>query len=148
MSLALYQPYDLVSQLNNEMSRLFNAPRGDGGEAEARNAQWRPAVDVRENSEGYSIVLDVPGVKPEDIEITVDDGELVIQGSREAADKSESETFCKVERISGTFYRRFRLPDTANAEAIAASSEHGVLTVHIPKQEKAQPRKIAVKVNS
>jgi HSP20 family protein len=145
MSLALYQPYDLVSQLNSEMSRLFHSP---AGEAEARSAQWRPAVDVRENSEGYSIVLDVPGVKPEDIEITVDDGELVIQGSREATEKAESETFCKVERISGTFYRRFRLPDTANAEAIAASSEYGVLTVHIPKQEKAQPRKIAVSVNS
>ncbi|EDY86124.1 heat shock protein Hsp20 [gamma proteobacterium HTCC5015] len=144
MSLALYQPYDLIQQLNGEMNRLFSA----SSSAEAQASQWRPAVDIRESDAGFAIVLDVPGVDPADIEITADDGELVIQGKREASESSETETFCKVERVSGTFYRRFRLPDTANAEAIAATSEHGVLTVSIPKQEKAQPRKIAVSVNS
>ena len=134
MTLTRYNPWSLLDQLNRE----FNAPlaydRDDNGNIATAN--WAPAVDIKEDEKAFTLLADIPGVKPEDIEVTME---------RQSEKKTEEENYKRVERQYGVFYRRFTLPDTANADGIEASSEHGVLKVTIPKQEVAQARRISVK---
>jgi HSP20 family protein len=104
-------------------------------------------VDIKEEAERFVIHADVPGVDPKDIEVTMEDGVLTIRGERKSESREEQDGWKRVERVSGQFFRRFTLPDTADAEGISATGANGVLEVIIPKQAKAQPRKIQVKVN-
>ena len=92
----------------------------------------------------FVIHADIPGVKPEEIDISMEDGVLTIRGEKKSEAKTEKEGYKRVERTYGSFYRRFSLPDTANADAISAASKHGVLEVVIPKREAVQPKKISV----
>lgn len=105
-----------------------------------RNQSWSPAIDLGEKDEAFYLVADLPGVKPEAVELAVEEGVLTISGAREAADKSTQ----RVERISGKFSRSFTLPEAANADEISAKYDFGVLTVTVPKQAKPEPRKIEV----
>ena len=145
MALIRYQPLDLVNQLQNEVNRLFDARR-DGSEdtSTLATADWHPAVDIREEDDRYVIHADVPGVKPEQIEVTLEDGVLTLKGERESVKEEEADKFKRVERVRGTFLRRFSLPDTVDSEGVTARTEQGVLEVVIPKAAKAQARKITV----
>ena len=104
-----------------------------------------PAVDIKEDDKAFTLLADIPGVDPDEIEVTMDKGVLTIKGERQSEKKTEEENYKRVERQYGMFYRRFSLPDSANADAIEAHSEHGVLKITIPKQEVAQSRRISVK---
>lgn len=137
MSLIRYQPSNLLAQFNDEMNRLFDARYNPVTE-------WSPAVDVKETDKEYVIHADVPGVDAKDIDITLEDGVLTIRGERNWSNEKENEAYKRVERAYGSFYRRFSLPDTADAESVQAKSSNGVLEIVIPKQEKALPRKIKV----
>jgi HSP20 family protein len=139
MSLIRYEPANILSQFHDEIGRLFDSRFSP-------TTEWAPAVDVKETEKEYVIHADVPGVKPGDIDITLEDGVLTIKGSRNWADKEEAEGYKRVERARGTFYRRFALPDSADSESVSAKNKDGVLEIVIPKQEKVLPRKI--KVNS
>ncbi len=110
----------------------------------AAASDWRPAVDIREEDECYLLTADLPGVNPDNIEITLDDSVLTIKGSRASVDDETAEGYRRTERISGSFLRRFTLPDTANGEEIDARTSNGVLEVSIAKQARLQPRKIEV----
>ncbi len=146
MNVRRYEPWSLLNQLSNEMNALFDprtAPATDG--STMSTSDWVPAVDIREDPDRYVIQADVPGVDPKEIEISMENGVLTIKGERSFRDESEKNGYKRVERIRGSFYRRFTLPDTADAEKISASSNHGVLEIVIPKQEKVQPRRITVK---
>lgn len=143
MSLVRYNPWSLFDQLNRELNNPLATMREDD-DANVATANWAPSVDITENEQAFVLHADIPGVKPEDIEVSMENGVLTIKGERKTEDKTEKENFRRVERQYGMFYRRFTLPDTANAEKIEAHSEHGVLKVTIPKQEVAQPRRIAV----
>ena len=147
MALMRYQPasrFGGLSQLHNEINRLFDTMGGYDGEGTPAS-DWIPAVDVIEEDQRYVVHADVPGVDPENIEITLENSVLTIRGHREAVKEEEQKGFRRVERSYGTFFRRFTLPDTADAEKISAESRNGVLEVVIPKQEKIQPRRISVK---
>ncbi|MCG5515314.1 MULTISPECIES: Hsp20/alpha crystallin family protein [Ectothiorhodospira] len=137
-----YEPWSLLNQLSRELDRLN--PAMGGGEEAAATSDWVPAVDIREEKEAYVLHADVPGVDPKDIEVHMENGVLTIRGERKAESAEEREGYKRVERIRGSFYRRFSLPDTADAERISARSANGVLEVRIPKQEKVQPRRITV----
>jgi HSP20 family protein len=139
MSLIRYQPSNLLAQFNDEINRLFDARNNPVTE-------WSPAVDVKEMDKQYIIHADIPGVEAKDIDITLEDGVLTIRGERKWQDEQQNESYKRVERAYGSFYRRFSLPDTADADSVQAKSSNGVLEIVIPKQEKALPRKI--KVNS
>ena len=143
MSLVRHNPWSLFDQLNRELSNPL-ATVGRNDDANVATANWAPSVDITENEQAFVLHADIPGVKPEDIEVSMDNGVLTIKGERKTEDKTEKENFRRVERQYGMFYRRFTLPDTANAEKIEAHSEHGVLKVTIPKQAVAQARRIAV----
>lgn len=107
-------------------------------------SQWQPRVDIREEARRFVIAADIPGVDPKDIEIHMDKGVLTLKGERNAETRSEDGKFTRVERTHGSFYRRFALPDTADAEQISASGKHGVLEIVIPKKAEAAPRRIAI----
>ena len=144
MSLVRYNnPWSLFNQLQRE---LFNPEltKLNDDDANVATATWAPAVDITENDTEFKLVADIPGVNPDDIEISMEKGVLTIKGERKTENVEEGENFRRVERQSGTFYRRFTLPDSADADKIAARSEHGVLTITIPKQEVALSRRIEV----
>lgn len=142
MNMIRYEPWSLMTQLHNEMNRLFE--RGDNNGPVAAT-DWTPAVDIKEEAQRFVIHADVPGVDPKDIEVTMEDGILTLRGERKSENRDEQNGWRRVERVSGTFYRRFSLPDTADAEGVSARGSNGVLEIVIPKQAKVQPRRITVK---
>jgi HSP20 family protein len=135
----------VVSQLQSEINRLFgNVNDGDSSSA---TAEWSPAVDVREYADRFQLLFDVPGVDPKQVEITLDNGVLSVSGNRteeKAAQRAEQPQQQRLERRLGRFHRRFILPDTVDSEKVNASGRDGVLEIVIPKQPKAQPRRISV----
>lgn len=149
MNLIRYQslPYRFggLSQLHNEINRLFDSfGQYDGAEGTPAT-DWTPAVDVKEEDNRYVLHADLPGVEPKDIDITLEQGVLTIRGRRELTTTEDEPGYRRVERVAGSFFRRFTLPDTADAEKISAEYRNGVLELVIPKQPKVQPRRISVK---
>jgi HSP20 family protein len=101
-------------------------------------------VDIKEENDKFVLHADIPGVKPEAIDISMENGVLTVKGEKKTEATTEQEGYKRVERSFGSFYRRFSLPDTADAEAISAKSKHGVLEIVIPKRAAVQPKKINV----
>jgi HSP20 family protein len=127
----------------NQFDDLFN-----DNFARARAVQARafvPAVDIAETKTGYELVADVPGVAPDSIDVTVEDGVLKLRGERKDQREEKRDGYRRVERSFGSFERSFVLPKGVNADQVAATVEHGQLKVHIPKPAQASPRKIEVK---
>ena len=150
MALVRYEPWNLLDRLQKEFSRqdLIDPYAGrDVGDdsSDVVTSHWRPAVDIKEEEDRFVIYADLPGVDPKDIEITMEQGVLTLKGERSEETKEEHEGYKRVERVSGSFYRRFSLPDTADAERIEAKGKNGVLEITLPKLEKVQPRKITVR---
>jgi len=141
MPITRYEPWSLLHQLHRELDRAREGTNGDGSTA---TAEWAPAVDIKEEADKFVLQADLPGVKPEEIDIRMEDGVLTIKGEKKTEAKTEREGYKRVERTYGSFYRRFSLPDTANPDAISAKSNHGVLEIVIPKREAVQPKKINV----
>ncbi len=137
-------PWRAMQEWQKEMDRVFHNPvtRDD---TQVEGANWVPAVDIREEDDKYVLHADIPGVKPEEIEVSMDGGVLTIRGERKQKIEEEKENYKRVERMHGIFYRRFSLPDDTDADKISAKGAHGVLEVTIPKMESQQARKIEVK---
>ncbi|PKM13221.1 MAG: heat-shock protein Hsp20 [Gammaproteobacteria bacterium HGW-Gammaproteobacteria-3] len=140
MAITRYEPWGLLTQLQKELDRAYEG----SGEGSIATAEWAPTVDIKEEKDKFVLHADIPGVKPEDIDVSMENGVLTIKGEKNTEAKTEKENYKRIERTYGSFYRRFSLPDSANAEAISAKSRHGVLEITIPKQEAVQPKKIAV----
>ena len=145
MNLRQYNnPWNLLNHLQRELqSPEYHRLTDD--DASVATASWAPSVDISENETGFTLRADVPGVDPEAIDISMEKGVLTIKGERKFEREQETENYHRVERQSGQFYRRFTLPDSADADKIEARSEHGVLMITIPKQEVAVSRRIEVK---
>ncbi len=148
MNLKRYEPSNLFNQLQNEVNKLFDNRAGilDGGEnfPTITTAQWAPAVDIKEEADRFVVKADLPGVQNKDIDVSMENGILAIKGERKAETRDDSDGYKRVECCYGSFYRRFSLPTTANAERFTAKLKDGVLEVVIPKKEGVQPRKISV----
>ena len=144
--LSRYEPWSAVRQLRDDMNRAFGqALTGTDDGSNVVTSRWMPAVDIQEEDKRFVISADVPGVDPEQIEITMENGVLTIKGERKLETEEEGEKgYRRVERMHGTFYRRFSLPDTADAENISAKGKNGVLEIVIPKNAAVQPKRIEV----
>ena len=125
----------------SEMSRLQDEVFGRG----SRMGQFSPAVDIYEEKNAIVLTAELPGVKPEEIHVSVDKGVLTIRGERKMESEDEQEGYHRVERSYGSFTRSFVLPDTVDAEHIEASCDAGVLSLRLPKKPAAQPRRISVR---
>jgi len=145
MAIVSYDPWATMNQLQDELNRAFSrVSAGNDDSGRIVTSDWAPAVDIEEREDGFVLHADIPGVDPKAIEVSMEDGVLTIRGERDSVKDEEKDGFKRIERSHGTFYRRFALPDTADAEKISARGEHGVLVVTIPKMEKVQPRRITV----
>jgi len=145
MSLMTYDPWRELRSLREDMNRVFNRPElGDNDPSSVATSVWSPAVDLKEEQDRFVLEADLPGVDPNDIEVTMADGVLTIKGERRFESEQERSGYKRIERAYGTFYRRFALPDTADAERIEASCDNGVLNLVIAKHERAKPRQITV----
>ena len=149
MTLVNYEPWGLLDRLQHQLNQSGFSNKvladNDSDYSNVVTSRWSPAVDIKEEADRFLITADLPGVDPKDIEITMENGVLAIKGERQSEAREEKEGYKRVERVSGSFYRRFSLPDTADAERIEAKGKDGVLEVILPKHEKVQPRKIEVK---
>jgi HSP20 family protein len=113
---------------------------------ERRVYDWAPAADVSETDGEYIIKAELPEVRKDDLNITVQEGVLTLAGERKEEKREDNEKLHRIERFHGSFSRRFTLPDDADEQGIKAESKDGVLVIHIPKQKVAhpQPRQIQV----
>ena len=145
MTLVSYEPWSFVNRLQRQLDQAFNSTASGAETVSTQSVAWIPRVDIHEEAERFVVLADVPGVEAKDIEITADKGVLTIRGERRTEKKdSQQQGYERVERTSGSFLRRFTLPDTANTESIKAKQTNGVLEVSIPKHAQVQPRRISV----
>ena len=132
----------------DQMDRLFAHALGLHGQWQgatgANTPAWAPALDISERKDAYLVTVELPGVKLDDLEITLEDGLLTIQGERHLTNDAADENFHRVERSSGTFRRAITLPAHVEADAVEASIEDGVLCILVPKAEQAKPKRIQV----
>ena len=131
-----------VFGLRREIDRLFEDTFGRGDSANT----WTPAVDVRESDKELRLEVEVPGIRPDDVEITTENGVLTVRGEKRSARKEgdENNRYHMIERSYGSFIRSFQLPQGLDESAIEASYDDGILSIHIPKTALPQPRKIEI----
>lgn len=147
MALVRYEPWNVFSQLhqiNDRINHIFDQQAANAGADSAATADWVPPADVAEFKDRFVLRFDVPGVNIDAIDITLEQGVLTVSGARERETQSADVERTRVERASGRFHRRFTLPDTVDTNNVQATGRNGVLEVVIPKQAKAQPRRITV----
>jgi HSP20 family protein len=137
-----YEPISLFGRFNDEINRLLTGSMAQDTAAQTDN--WTPAVDIREEDDRFVLFADIPGVARETLDISLEDGVLTVKGERRTSSGDRNNGFRHRERASGTFLRRFSLPDTVSTETITAAVSDGVLQIEIPKQQKAQARRITV----
>ena len=146
MHVTRYNPFPTRQSMQDDIRQVFDRLFGDtdGDQSNVVTSQWTPRVDIREDDDRFVIFVDVPGVDPKDVEVHMDKGILTIKGERLGDVKQEGKRYSRIERSHGLFYRRFALPDSADADGITASGKHGVLEIGIPKKAQQQPRRIQV----
>jgi HSP20 family protein len=137
----------MQNQFQQAFDRLFEGNLLDQDESDDSSvvtSQWVPNVDVKEEPGRFVLYADLPGIDPDQIEVSMDKGILTIKGERRTETTDQTDRYSRVERRYGSFYRRFSLPDSADAEGIQAHGRNGVLEITIPKRAEAAPRRIQV----
>ena len=140
-----YEPVNVLNDINKLFEKTFFPQYSRSDNSNLETTQWMPAVDIKEGKHDFKLKVDLPGIDKKDVIIAMENGVLSIQGERVEEKKEESDNYYRVERVSGKFYRRFALPETADAEKIQANMTKGVLEVTIPKKEIAKPKSIEIK---
>ena len=136
-----------LSDLRDEIDRLFESPLSELTRTSQLLSGWTPALDVYENKDNFVVKAELPGMKKEDIVVSLHDGSLSISGERKTESKHEEGEVYRAERFFGRFQRTVTLPTTVAADKVQASYKDGVLTITLPKTEEAKPKKIDVSVN-
>ena len=137
-----WSPFDLFNQMKSEMDRVFGEFRPF-----ARSGQWSPTLDVYNEGGSTVIKVELPGVKKEDIDLSIEQGDLIIQGERKSEERTEETNYVRMERSYGSFYRRLPLPKGATEKDISATQADGVLEVRIkhPESERESAKRIPIK---
>jgi HSP20 family protein len=147
MNIVHYEPWHLMNRLHREIDSVFGDSFATPAASSERSVSWTPSVDVREDADRFTVHADLPGVDAKDVQVTADNGTLTIRGERRFEKKEGKKGFERLERVEGSFLRRFTLPDNVRAEEIKARHNNGVLEIVIPKQVAPEPRRINVEVN-
>ena len=154
MNLTRWQPtfgtlagFGRLTSLRDEIDRLFEVPLAELANQSRRLSGWNPALDVYEDKDNLFVKAELPGMKKEDIEVSLNDGMLSISGERKGETKSEGAEVYRSERFFGRFQRNVAFPAAVAADKIQAAYKDGVLTVTLPKAEETKARKIDVSFN-
>lgn len=136
-----------LENMSDRINRLLAGPSWpDSGKDESMAlVEWVPVVDVTETDEEFQISADLPGVEKKDVKLSVENGVLLISGRREQ-EEEKGKRHHKIERAYGSFARSFTMPDVVDEQKVTAEFKNGVLTVRLPKSEKARPKSIEVRV--
>jgi HSP20 family protein len=143
MSVLRWDPFQDLLSLQDEMNRVFDRAFGQTTREQGMRG-WAPALDIAERKDAYLVAVELPGVNPDDIDVTLENNLLTIQGERRQAQDSSEQRYHRIERAYGGFRRSVSLPSSVEADAIQASYDNGVLHLLVPKAEEAKPRRIAV----
>jgi HSP20 family protein len=145
-TLVRWDPFrDLVS-IQDELNRLFGRTFAEAEQTRPTGTgAWMPSMDVYETEDRIVATLELPGIEPGDVEVSVEDSTLSVSGSRELSSEVKEENVHRLERRYGSFTRAITLPTTADTDTIEASFDKGVLTIEVPKVERAKPKKIQVR---
>lgn len=143
-----HESWDPLRRLQEELGLPGNAAswRASDDNSHVATSHWSPPVDIKEEADRFVLLADLPGVDPGNVEVSMTNGVLSVSGERAHSDgqRTQEAGYSRVERATGTFHRRFTLPDNADEGKIAAKMNQGVLEVVIPKKTHAKPRKITV----
>ena len=145
MTVVRYDPFRDLRTLQEEVNRLFstNLTRAFDDEGIGRGA-WAPSVDIYENKDHIVLEAELPGMKREDFELSVENNVITLRGERQFEKKEDSDNYHRVERSYGSFTRSFTLPQTVSAEGATAEYKNGVLRVTLPKREETKARRIEI----
>ncbi len=149
-TLARWNPFKEMDDLQGRFAKLLGLTpvrAGNSGEEVMTVTDWAPAVDISEDDKEYLVKADLPEVKKEDVKVTVEDSVLTITGERKFEKEEKDKKYHRIERSYGSFLRSFTLPDGADGSKVNADFKDGVLKVHLPKNEKAKPKAVEVKVS-
>ena len=151
MTLVRWDPFREFAQIQDRVNRVFSDAYGRGplstDEGLMTTGTWVPPVDIYQNGEQQLVIkAELPDMTREDIDITVDNGTLVIKGEKKLSSDVKDDQFHRMERRYGTFSRSFSLPQTVDPARVSAEYKQGVLTVRLPLREEAKPRSIKVDV--
>jgi HSP20 family protein len=146
MSIVRYDPFRDLRTLQEEVNRLFstNLTRAFGDEGIGRGA-WAPSVDIYENKDQIVLEAELPGMRQEDFDLSIENNVITLRGERKFEKVDETDNYHRVERSYGSFTRSFTLPQTVSAEGATADYSNGVLRVTLPKREETKARRIEVK---
>lgn len=148
-TLSRWNPMREMNSLRNEMNRLFDRAFEDGPLTQWQpSTSWGLAMDIVENDDAFVVTASVPGMNPDDIDITISDNVLTIKGEYKADETIDEEKYHIRERRFGSFGRSISLPVSVKADDVDASYDKGVLTLTIPKADEVKPRRIAIKAHT
>jgi HSP20 family protein len=144
-----WDPFKELQDMSHRLNRFFGAPapRTDAGREPLTVADWAPSVDISESGGEYVIKAEIPEVKKEDVKVTLEDGLLTIQGERKQEKEEKGKRFHRIERSYGSFLRSFEVPANVDADKIKADFKEGMLTLTLPKSEKAKPKALEVRIS-
>jgi HSP20 family protein len=143
MTLVRWRPLRDIGSIQDEMNRLFSAMMSPS-ERSTGVEEWIPAVDISETDDGFVVTADVPGMKAEDIKITVTNNTLTLKGEKKNVREDKKENYHRIERSYGSFERTFALPSGVESEDIRAKYKDGVLELRLPKSREAKPQEIKI----
>jgi len=146
-TLATWPTFGRLSELRNEIDRLFESPLNELTGTSQLLSGWTPALDVYEEKDSFVVKAELPGMKKEDIEVSFHDGSLSLSGERKCETKHEDAEVYRAERFFGRFQRTISLPAAVAADKIKAAYKDGVLTITLPKTEEAKPKQIDVSIS-
>jgi HSP20 family protein len=138
-----WNPFRDLYGMRKEMDKIFTRYEDD---APTQTGAWCPAVDIYETEEKLVLTAELPGIEKENVKINLENSILTIAGERKFSDDVKNDSYHRVERSYGSFYRSFTLPSRIDNEKIEAKFKDGVLEIVLPKKEEAKPRQIEVKV--
>lgn len=142
----VWSAYNQLTSLRDEINRLFEAPFANGSASDVLNT-WAPAVDLYEDQDNLVVRAEVPGLKKEDIDLSLHENTLTISGERRNEKKYNAAQTSREERFFGRFNRSIVLPKVVESSKVKAAYRDGILTVTLPKAENAKPRQIEVSAN-
>jgi HSP20 family protein len=146
MPLVRWTPVGNLQSFQHEMNRVFDEffRGGNGDAAGSKLGAWTPVVDIHETDDGYVIKAELPGVAKDDVSIDIHENTLTLRGQRQHESAVKDERYHRVERAYGTFQRSFVLPAMVDQDKVQATFKDGVLELHLPKNEAAKPKRIAI----
>lgn len=149
MNITRWDPFRELQDMSQRLNQIFARPfdgLGSGREL-LTVAEWSPAVDVSETDNEYVVKAELPEVKKEDVKITMEDGVLTLTGERKQEKEEKGKRYHRIERSYGSFMRSFELPDNVDTSKAKAEFKDGMLTLSLPKSEKAKSKALEIKVS-